>query len=112
MELQNQEPSFREGLSEYKRLFFRIELLVFIPILYILAILMSKIKNKKDENTLNIVKILSLLISLGYMFLKIDFTSLESISIGIGMALLQSFIINSCVIYLLIQHYKFKIDNI
>ena len=32
MELQKQEPSFREILSEYKRLFFRIELLGFIPI--------------------------------------------------------------------------------
>lgn len=100
MELQTQEPSFREVLSEYKRLFFRIELLVFIPILYTLAILISKVKNKKYEDILNIIKILSLLISLGYIFLKIDFTSFVSISIGIGMALLQSFIINSCVTYL------------
>ena len=112
MELQKQEPSFTEILSEYKRLFFRIELLVFIPILYTLAIFISKIKNKKGENILNIVRILSLLISLGYIFLKIDFTSITSILIAIAMALLQSFIINSCVIYLLIRHYKFKIDNI
>lgn len=112
MELQKQEPSFRDVLPEYKRLFFRIELLVFIPILYILAILMSKINNKKDEDILNIIKILSLLISLGYIFLKIDFTSIQSILIGIAMVLLQSFIINSCVMYLLFQHYKFKIDNI
>ena len=112
MELQKQEPSFREILSEYKRLFFRIELLGFIPILYTLAIFISKIKNKKGENILNIVRILSLLISLGYIFLKIDFTSITSIWIGILMALLQSFIINSCVIYLLIRYYKFKIDNI
>ena len=98
MEKQKQKESLMERLSECKKQFIRLELLIFIPLLYILSIILKRYINKDIKN---IIGILSLIICELYMFLKIDFTSIESIIVGLVMGLIQAFIINSGVIYLL-----------
>lgn len=103
MEKQKQKASLREKLSEFKKQFTRLELLIFIPVLYILDIILKKYLNKDIKN---IIGILSLIICELYMFLKIDFTSIESIIFGLVMGLIQAFIITSGVIYLLLLKNK------
>ena len=98
IEKQKQKESLMERLSEFKKQFIRLELLIFIPLLYIPSIILKRYINKDIKN---IIGILSLIICELYMFLKIDFTSIESIMVGLVMGLIQSFIINSGVIYLL-----------
>lgn len=98
MEKQTQKKSLIERLSEFKKQFIRLELLIFMPLLYILDIILKRYINKDIKN---IIGILSLIICELYMFLKIDFTSIESIIVGLVMGLIQAFIINSGVIYLL-----------
>ena len=98
MEKQKQKEPLRERLSELKRQFTRLELLIFIPVLYIFDIIFKKYLNKDIKN---IIGILSLIICELYMFLKIDFTSIESIIFGLVMGLIQAFIITSGTIYLL-----------
>ena len=102
MEKRKEKVSFMERLSEFKKTFFRFELLVFIPVLFVLAIILKKLK-KSDINS--IVSIISLLICESYMFLKIDFTSIESIIVGLIMGIIQAFVLISGSIYLL---YKYK----
>lgn len=97
MEKQKSRKSFKEILSDYKKNFVRLELLIFIPILYALGVIIKKFKNVE---ILDFIEILSILICESYMFLKIDFTSIESIIGGLVMGLIQAFLIYSGVVYL------------
>ena len=87
-----------ERLSEFKKTFFRLELLVFIPILFVLGIVLKRFR-KGDVK--GIISIISLLICESYMILKIDFTSIESIIIGLIMGMIQAFILTSGSMYCL-----------
>ena len=98
MEKRKEKVSFMERLSEFKKTFFRLELLVFIPILFVLAIILKKLK-KGDINS--IISVISLLICESYMFLKIDFTSIESIIVGLIMGIIQSLILTAGSMYCL-----------
>ena len=103
MEKRKEKVSFMERLSEFKKTFFRFELLVFIPILYILGILLKKYI---EVNVYYIISIVSILICECYMFLKIDFKSLESIVIGLIMGAIQAFVLTSGSTYLLLKYKK------
>ena len=98
MEKRKEKVSFMEKLSEFKKTFFRLELLLFIPILFVLAIILKKLKK---GNINGIVSIISLLVCESYMFLKIDFTSIESIIVGLIMGIIQSFILTAGSMYCL-----------
>lgn len=108
MEKQKGKKSFKEILSDYKKTFVRLELLIFIPILYILSVTIKKFKNVE---IVDFIGILSILICELYMFLKIDFTSIESIIGGLTMGLIQSFLIYSGVVYLYIRRLNLWIKN-
>lgn len=71
---------------------------MFIPILFVLAIILKKLKK---GNINGIVSIISLLVCESYMFLKIDFTSIESIIVGLIMGIIQSFILTAGSMYCL-----------
>lgn len=103
MEKRKEKVSFMERLSEFKKTFFRFELLVFIPILYILGILLKKYI---EVNVYYIISIVSILICECYMFLKIDFKSLESIVIGLIIGAIQAFVLTSGSTYLLLKYKK------
>ena len=105
MEKRKQEVSFMERLSEFKKIFFRLELLVFIPVLFVLGIILGK----KGKNNINsIISVTSILVCESYMFLKIDFTSIESIFAGLTMGIIQAFVLNSGAMYLLFISKKHK----
>lgn len=106
MEKRKEKVSFMERLSEFKKTFFRFELLVFIPILFVLAIILKKLKM---GNINSIVSVISLLICESYMFLKIDFTSIESIIVGLIMGIIQAFILSSGSMYLVFISTKIRI---
>ena len=108
MEKRKEKVSFMERLSEFKKTFFRLELLVFIPILFVLGIVLKRLR-KGDVN--GIISIISLLICESYMILKIDFTSIESIIIGLIMGMIQAFILTSGSMYCLYIYNK-KIYNL
>ena len=105
MEKRKEKESFMEKLSEFKKIFFRLELLVFIPILFVLGIILKRF-GKGDVNT--IISVISTLVCELYMFLKIDFISVESIIIGLIMGLIQAFILTSGSLYLLFGSKKYK----
>ena len=105
MEKSKEKVSFMEKLSEFKKIFLRLELLVFIPVLFVLGIVLNRF-SKGDVNS--IISILSILICELYMFFKIDFTSIESIIGGLVMGLIQAFIITSGTMYLLFISKKIK----
>lgn len=94
-----------EKISEIKKIFFRLELLVFIPLLSVLGIILKK-NHKSDIN--RIIIITSLLICEFYMFLKINFSSIESIVAGLIMGVIQAFILTSGTMYLLFISKKYK----
>ena len=94
-----------ERLSEFKKTFLRLELLVFIPVLFILSVILKKL-GKNDINV--IISVISLVICESYMFLKMDFTSIESIIIGLIMGMIQAFVLTSGSLYLLFISKKYK----
>ncbi|WP_138342661.1 hypothetical protein [Intestinibacter bartlettii] len=96
---------FMERLSELKKTFFRLELLVFIPLLFVLGIIFEK-NHKSDIN--RIIIITSLLICEFYMFLKVNFSSIESIVAGLIMGVIQAFVLTSGTMYLLFISKKYK----
>lgn len=100
--------SIREKLSGFKQKFIRLELLIFIPLLYIINIIVRRYTNKDIKN---ISDILLLIVCESYMFSKIDFTSIESILVGLVMGLLQVFIIISGENYLISRYKKKKYIN-
>ena len=100
--------SIREKLSGFKQQFIRLELLIFIPLLYIINIIVRRYTNKDIKN---ISDILLLIVCESYMFSKIDFTSIESILVGLVMGLLQVFIIISGENYLISRYKKKKYIN-
>ncbi len=98
MEKRKEKVSFMERLSEFKRIFLRLELLALIPILFVLSIILKKL-GKQDINL--IISVTSILVCEFYMFLKIDFTSIESIVVGLIMGVIQAFVLISGTMYLL-----------
>lgn len=105
MEKRKEKVSFMERLSEFKKTFFRFELLVFIPILFILSIALKRLRK---GNINGIISVISLLICEFYMFLKIDFTSIGPIVIGLIMGAIQAFVLTSGTMYLLFISKKYK----
>ena len=105
MEKRKEKESFMEKLSEFKKIFFRLELLVFIPILFILSIALKRLRK---GNINGIISVISLLICEFYMFLKIDFTSIGPIVIGLIMGAIQAFVLTSGTMYLLFISKKYK----
>ena len=105
MEKRKEKISFMEKISEIKKIFFRFELLVFIPILFILSIALKRLRK---GNINGIISVISLLICEFYMFLKIDFTSIGPIVIGLIMGAIQAFVLTSGTMYLLFISKKYK----
>ena len=105
MEKRKEKVSFIERLSEFKKTFFRLELLVFIPMLFVLAIIFRRL-GKCNINS--VISVISLFICESYMFLKINFTSIESIVMGLIMGMIQAFVLTSGSLYLLFTSKKYK----
>lgn len=86
---------FKEKLSEYKKVFFRIELLIFIPIIYILIVLLKRKSSLEIMQIYYVVILIGIIISSLYLAKRINFSSNISILIGIIMGIIQGYIISS-----------------
>ena len=91
----DKEQVFKENLSEYKKVFFRIELLIFIPIIYILIVLLKRKSSLEIMQIYYVVILIGIIISSLYLAKRINFSSNISILIGIIMGIIQGYIISS-----------------
>ena len=87
---------YKEKISDYKKSFYRLELLVFIPLLYLLQIILININILSYKDITTFILIMSIIINEFYLGIKINFSKKSSIIVGFSIGMLQAIIIGSC----------------
>ena len=95
--------SILEVLSQYKKEFYRLELLLLIPLFFVLQFIASKFIDIKKYDIQFITFIMTILVCEIYIIKKINFSKFDSIFIGLIMGLLQGLIISGCTNYIILK---------
>ena len=95
--------SILEVLSQYKKEFYRLELLLLIPLFFVLQFIASKFIDIKKYDIQFITFIMSILVCEIYIIKKINFSKFDSIFIGLIMGLLQGLIVSGCTNYIILK---------
>ena len=91
----NKKQYYKQQLSNYKKSFYRLELVVFIPLLYILQIILYKINRFSYRNIIDFILVLSFIISEGFILRRFKYLNKKDLMIGFFMAIVQCIIIAS-----------------
>lgn len=91
----NKKQYYKQKVSNYKKSFYRLELVVFIPLLYILQIILYKIDRFSYRNIMDFILVLSFIISEGFILRRFKYLNRKDLMIGFFMAIVQCIIMAS-----------------